>query len=90
MNDQFNPEEFDLLNCMEGPTKRMVDTWKSQLQTSSGCMGDYQGFGFIHEVWTPKVKWFRPPTWKVFRWAYHIEKTLYTNCYPISMSEGEM
>lgn len=90
MNDQFNPEEFDLLYCMGEPTKHMVDTWKSQLQTSSGCMGDYQGFGFIHEVWTPKVKWFRPPTWKVFRWAYHIEKTLYTNCYPISMSEGEM
>lgn len=27
----------------------------------------------IHEVWTPRLSWFRPPAWKIFRWAYKIE-----------------
>lgn len=27
----------------------------------------------IYEVWTPKISRFRPPIWKIFRWAYKIE-----------------
>lgn len=37
----------------------------------------------VHERWKPKVRWFHPPRWKIFRWAYDIETHVYTNCYPI-------
>ena len=38
----------------------------------------------IHESWSPKWKWFQPPMWKVFRWAYSIDRTILKNCYPAS------
>lgn len=38
----------------------------------------------LRRVWTPKVKWFKPPMWKIFSWAYKINETMYMNCYPTS------
>lgn len=35
----------------------------------------------------PRWKWFRPPMWKIFRWAYKITSaTQYKNCYPVSIN----
>lgn len=35
---------------------------------------------------TPRWKWFQPPLWKCFMWAYKIEKQmLFTNAYPKSI-----
>ena len=39
----------------------------------------------LHEVWSPRFKWFQPPMWPIFRWAYKIKRTLLVGCYPISM-----
>ncbi len=35
------------------------------------------------EEWSPKWKLFRPPMWKIFRWAYNIKQTLFTGVYPV-------
>lgn len=45
-----------------------------------------RGFDMLHERWSPKWKYFKPPMWWIFRWAYDIRKTLYTNCYPIAVN----
>ena len=47
-----------------------------------------RGFDMLHERWDPKWKCFNPPMWWIFRWAFSIRKTLYTNCYPIATSTG--
>lgn len=47
-----------------------------------------RGFDMTHERWSPKWKYFKPPMWWIFRWAYDIKKTLYTNCYPIAVNTG--
>jgi len=40
------------------------------------------------EEWSPKWKRFRPPMWKIFRWAYNIKKTLFTGVYPIACNSS--
>lgn len=27
----------------------------------------------VQEVWTPKWKWFNPPKWFIFKWAFKID-----------------
>lgn len=44
------------------------------------------GFMFVYEVWTPKVKWFRPPRIALFRWAYNINVTIFTGLVPTKIS----
>jgi len=41
------------------------------------------GFNLAYALYTPKWKWFRPPLWRIFRWAYRINITLYLNCAPV-------
>lgn len=43
------------------------------------------GLDFLHEEWSYKWKWFKPPMWRIFRWAFNIKRKLYKNCYPISI-----
>lgn len=42
----------------------------------------------LYQQWVPRVKWFRPPMWKIFRWAYRIKKIMCTDCYPVSWSSS--
>jgi len=41
----------------------------------------------LYVVVSPRWKWFQPPLWKCFMWAYKKEKELLLkNCYPKSMN----
>ena len=48
----------------------------------------------IYEVWEPKCKWFRPPITArlfgipLFRWAYRIQTSIFTNVYPAAIQSG--
>lgn len=47
-----------------------------------------------YEIWKPKWKWFQPPITArifgipLFRWAYHIQTTIFTNVYPVAIQSG--
>lgn len=60
--------------------------WREAVMNDQIEPDEPEGFNILHEVWSPKIKWFKPPMWKIFRWAYNIKKTLYTGCYPVSIS----
>lgn len=60
---------------------KVYDEWKKYVE---GYPNKKDSMNILHEVWSPKVKWFRPPMWKMFRWAYSIDKTLLMNCVPVS------
>jgi len=39
----------------------------------------------------PRWKWFKPPLWRIFMWAYKVDKAMkFTNCYPTSISTDHM
>lgn len=62
-----------------------LNAWRNAIHEEEQKGNKQTGFNLIHERWTPKWKWFRPPRWKIFRWAYYIERRLYYNCYPVSI-----
>lgn len=41
-----------------------------------------------YEEWVPIWKGFQPPMWKIFRWAYKIKTTFFTNAYPVSIGSS--
>lgn len=44
------------------------------------------GFDMLLINVKPRWKWFRPPLWRIFRWAYKVTKaTIYKDCYPVGM-----
>ena len=65
--------------------EELVKRWKEGIGGDS--TESYKGFDMLHIVWYPKWKWFKPPMWKIFKWAFNIDKTLYTNCYPKAIGE---
>lgn len=47
-------------------------------------------FDLMFIQYTPRWKWFQPPMWKIFLWAYKIvDARLYKNCVPVGFSEGK-
>ena len=51
---------------------------------------DKNGFNLAFIQYKPRWKWFRPPFWWIFRWAYVItDAREYVDCYPVSMSSGD-
>lgn len=48
-----------------------------------------KGFDLMYIVAEPRWKWFQPPLWWCFRWAYKITSmTKFTNCVPVAMGGG--
>lgn len=84
-----NYEGLEIASC-EKPysTLDMYNAWLQGVRDSEPDYPHDDGFNMLHELWIPKWKWFKPPMWKIFRWAYNIKRTLYTGCYPVSMSTG--
>lgn len=38
----------------------------------------------LYIQYSPRWKWFRPPMWKIFMWAYKItDATKFINCTPV-------
>lgn len=67
----------------------MLDQWRKTVHGASMTGEDPSGNDYksnlLHEVWSPRWKWFQPPMWKIFRWAYRIKRTLYTGVYPVAI-----
>lgn len=64
---------------------QIEDMYKSWINEVESDPQDITTDIFIDE-WTPKVKWFRPPLWKIFRWAYKHRYLKLCNCYPVSIN----
>jgi hypothetical protein len=65
--------------------KEMYQEWINKLPPEQPSENPHS-LDFIYEVWSPKWKRFQPPRWKIFNWAYNINRKLLTNCHPISIS----
>ena len=65
-----------------GQVKNFIKLWMNEIGDSPQNITNNI---FIDE-WTPKVKWFRPPLWKIFRWAYNHKYTKISNAYPSSIN----
>lgn len=40
----------------------------------------------LREDWIPKWKWFKPPKWKIFKWAYNTTGRVTFTCQLVSIS----
>ena len=69
--------------------RKVLEGWKKGLGDNS--LGRINrpnyGFEFMHEVWSPKFKYFQPPMWQIFRWAYDVRRRLLINSCPINNEE---
>ena len=64
----------------------MLNEWRKGLNEETENNED-DGFDMLYISLTPRIKWFKPPLWKIFMWAYKIDKSvLLKNCVPISSS----
>ena len=62
--------------------KNMIEMWKKAIKEE----GDKPtSADIIIDTWEPRFSWFRPPMWKIFRWAYKHHYTKFCNCYPTSI-----
>lgn len=81
---------------MSQTVEEMLEDWKKRIGYDPKKPVDENKYkrNLLHEVWTPRWKWVRPLLgWIGFkwfvRWAYHIEKTLFKNVYPIGIPKVE-
>lgn len=52
----------------------------------SGSRKEPEGITFLHIVYVPRWKWFKPPMWKIFRWAYKVKEVRrYINVSPTNI-----
>ena len=59
------------------------DTYKQWREDIERIGDDEDGLDVTYVILTPRIKWFKPPLWKIFRWAYKIDKAyLLKNCKP--------
>ncbi len=57
-------------------------------QGKSASPGSYKNDLTIVNI-RPRFKHFRPPMWKIFMWAYKVEKvTYFTGVYPVGIRTG--
>lgn len=70
--------------------ERMLKQWRDAVAMEEMRNPEPKLFTVEHVVWSPKVKWFRPPMWRIFRWAYNIEVKTYKNCYLSGIESGTM
>lgn len=50
-----------------------------------------KGFDLLYLQVRPRFKHFRPPMWKIFLWAYKVQKkVLFKDCYPTAMSSSTL
>lgn len=57
--------------------------WREGIRRNIEQIGDDEDDGpeFTYVVLKPRIKWFKPPLWKIFMWAYKIDKAyLLKNC----------
>lgn len=47
-------------------------------------IADYK-YENVKETWTPRLKFFKPPTIYLFRWAYHIDSITVHSDKPLKM-----
>ena len=68
--------------------REMIDEWVKKVNRNSPeqLKGNRYVSDFLVEEWTPRVSWFTPPMWKIFRWAYSIRKRLFTNVHPVGIN----
>ena len=65
--------------------EEMLNEWKKGLsietENDEEISHNENGFDMLYMSLTPRIKWFKPPLWKIFRWAYKIDKAyLLKNC----------
>lgn len=75
--------------------EEMLNEWKKGLsietENDEETSHNENGFDMLYMSLTPRIKWFKPPLWKIFMWAYKIDKSvLLKNCFPISSSSSGM
>lgn len=70
------------------PMKEMFDEWYNYVNSQEEEKEVYSSDVYI-VTWIPKIKWFRPPMWKIFKWAYRIEITKYTNVFPAAINKDK-
>lgn len=63
--------------------EEMLSNWKDGIEQD--LTDSNHGTNLLHEVWTPRCKYFQPPMRKIFRWAYKIKSNMYTNVYPVGI-----
>ena len=73
--------------------EEMLNKWKKGLsietENDDNSINDKNGFNMLYISLTPRIKWFKPPLWKIFMWAYKIDKrVLLENCVPVSSSSN--
>ena len=60
----------------------MITLWKKTVEKEEDTP---TSINIIMDTWEPRFNWFRPPMWKIFRWAYKHHYTKFCNCYPTSI-----
>lgn len=73
--------------------ERMLNEWRDQVHGTDSYervnqFANQHTATLIHEIWVPRVCWFQPPKWKIFRWAYKITRKEFHGVYPASCSIG--
>lgn len=69
------------------PIEKMLNEWINGIKEDHivKCNNDHS-MDILHIIYKPRFKHFRPPMWKIFMWAYKVErKTLFKGCYPSSI-----
>ena len=78
--------------CERGDDRMSIEDvmkgWRDGLGADPSQKPDMSKYvsDMLLEEWSPVWKKFQPPMWRIFRWAYHIKKRLYTNVYPVKIS----
>lgn len=52
------------------------------------CYKTETGYEDIKEVWIPRIKFFRPPCWAIFRWAYKVKLSPNVHAVETDVTEG--
>ena len=72
------PEHTETISADE-----MLKNWADRMKEND--TNDKKGFDIICMTLEPKIKWFKPPLWKIFMWAYKVKNSVeYANFYPTS------
>lgn len=70
--------------------KEMVQYWIKELKNGNAYKvnnNDKNGFDILYISYKHRFKYFRPPMWKIFMWAYKVDRRiLFKDCYPKSIS----
>lgn len=75
---------------MSEDLSKLLDEWKKAVESADPNPEPKRtGTNVTLITYVPRWKWFKPPMWRIFRWAYKVhEITKYTNVYPVAINSN--